>query len=141
MEVNKIPKYTKLTKSERVLIARWKNKGVSNKRIAKLLGRSCPTIGREIARNIFQGVYEPLHAQNMTEKRKLLAWGAKEPLKSKKIYSYTLDKLRSGWSPEQIAGRLKNVEHKDDSSWHICHETIYDFVYKPKNKDKNFGIF
>ena len=82
MEVSKIPKYTKLTKSERVLIARWKNKGVSNKRIAKLLGRSCPTIGREIARNIFQGVYEPLHAQGLAEKRKLLAWGAKEPLKS-----------------------------------------------------------
>lgn len=136
MEVSKIPKYTKLTKSERVLIASWKNKGVSNKKIAKLLGRNISTIGREINRNKFQDVYEPLHAQGLAEKRKLLAWGAKEPLKSKKIYSYTLDKLRSGWSPEQIAGRLKKVEHKTDSSWHICHETIYDFVYKPKNKDK-----
>ena len=136
MEVSKIPKYTKLTKSERVLIASWKNKGVSNKRIAKLLGRNISTIGREINRNKFQDVYEPLHAQGLAEKRKLLAWGAKEPLKSKKIYSYTLDKLRSGWSPEQIAGRLKKVEHKTDSSWHICHETIYDFVYKPSNKDK-----
>lgn len=137
MEVSKIPKYRKLTKSERILIAGWKNKGLSNKKIAKLLGRSVSTIGREIERNKFKGfVYEPLHAQGLSEKRKLLAWGAKEPLKNKQIYSYVIDKLRSGWSPEQISGRLKNVEHKNDSSWHICPETIYHFIYSPKNRDK-----
>lgn len=37
-----------------------------------------------------------------------------------------------GWSPEQIAGRLKYVDYPDDSSWHICHETIYRFIYKEK---------
>lgn len=36
MEVNKISKYRILTRSERVLIAGWKNKGLSNKDIAKL---------------------------------------------------------------------------------------------------------
>jgi transposase, IS30 family len=134
MEVGKISKYRKITKSERVLIADWRNKGFSNKKIAKLLGRSTSSIGREIKRNLFKGfTYEPLHAQGLAEKRKLLAWDAKEPLKNKKIYSYVIDHLRQGWSPEQIAGRLKNVEHKNDNSWHICHETIYDFI-------KSFGI-
>lgn len=47
-----------------------------------------------------------------------------------------IDKLRCGWSPEQIFGRLKNVEHKDDPSWHICPETIYHFIYSTQNKDK-----
>lgn len=33
MEVSKIPKFRKLTKTERILIAQWRNKGYSHKRI------------------------------------------------------------------------------------------------------------
>jgi IS30 family transposase len=86
MEVSKIPKYRKLSKSERILIAGWKSKGMSNKKIAKLLGRSASTIGREIERNKFKGfVYEPLHAQGLSEKRKLLAGVPKKHLKIKRF--------------------------------------------------------
>lgn len=142
MEVSKISKYRKLTKSERVLIAGWKNKGLSNKNIAGLLGRSVSTIGREIERNKFKGfVYEPLHAEGLAEKRKLLAWGAKHPLKNEKIYSYVIDKLRIGWSPEVISGRLCKVEHKDDPSWHICSETIYAFIYSNHPKAKELKLW
>lgn len=142
MEVSKIPKYSKLSKSERILIAKWRDKGYSNKKIAKLLGKSSSTIGREITRNKFKGfIYEPLHAQNLFEKRKLLAWGAKEPLKNGDIYSYVLDKLRSGWSPETISGRLKKVDHKDEPYYQICPETIYHFIYSPENKDKKLWHF
>jgi len=139
MEVSKIPKYRKLTKTERVLISQWKNQGYSNKRIARLLDRSVSNIGREIKRNSFHGkeerFYEPLHAQDEAEARKQRAWGAKQTLKNPKIYAYVLEKLRQGWSPEQIAGRLKH-DHPEDKSWWICHETIYRFVYHPKNKSK-----
>ncbi|MCL5411932.1 MAG: hypothetical protein M1150_04350 [Patescibacteria group bacterium] len=41
-------------------------------------------------------------------------------------------KILEGWSPEQIAGRLK----KENRKTIICHETIYDFIYDPENKDK-----
>lgn len=137
MEVSKIPKHRKLTKTERILIGQLKDKGYSNKRITKVLERSVSTIGREIKRNSFQGkesrFYEPLHAQSKAEGRKKKAWGAKHPLKSPKIYAYVLEKLRDSWSPEQITGRLK-LEHPDDQSWWICHETIYRFIYHPKNK-------
>lgn len=137
MEVSKIPKFRKLTKENRILIAQWREKGLSNKKIARLLGRSVSTIGREITRNRFKGwVYEPLHAQNLSEQRKKKAWGAKEPLKNPRLYSYVLEKLRDGWSPEQIAGRLRLVEHKSDSSWRICPETIYHYIYKSENKGK-----
>lgn len=136
MEVSKIPKFRKLTKTERILIAQLKNKGNSNKRIAKILDRSVSTIGREIKRNSFQGkFYEPLNAQSKTEARKKKAWEAKQPLKSPKIYTYVLKSLRNGWSPEQIAGRLKSNHPQDKSLW-ICHETIYQFIYHSKNKDK-----
>lgn len=142
MEVSKIPKYSKLTKSERILICKWRNVGYSNKKIAKLLGRSFSTIGRELTRNKFKGfIYEPLHAQNLFEKRKLLAWGAKEPLKNGNIYSYVLDSLRSGWSPEVIAGRLRERDHKGEPDWQICSETIYHFIYSKRNKDKKLWHF
>ena len=141
MEVSQIPKYRKLTKTERILIAELKNKGCSNKKIALFLGRSVSSIGREIKRNSFQGrkarFYEPLHAHGKAESRKKKAWKAKQPLKNSKVCVYVLEKLRDGWSPEQIAGRLKR-DHPEDKSWWICHETIYRFVYHPKNKEKSW---
>ena len=95
MKVSKIPKFRKLTKTERILIAQLKNKGYSNKRIAKVLERSVSTIGREIKRNSFKGkFYESMHAQTKTETRKKKAWEAKQPLKNPKIYTYVLEKLR-----------------------------------------------
>jgi transposase, IS30 family len=138
MEVSKIPKHRNLTKPERIMIAQWVNSGKSNKWIARELGRSVSTIGREIRRNSFTGkVYEPLHAHGKALKRRERAWGAKHLLKSPKVFSYTVDKLRSGWSPEQISGRLKE-RYPNDESWHICHETIYRFIYSVKQKDKMY---
>ena len=134
MEVSKIPKYRKLVKEDRILIAQWKNKGYSNIQIAKWLGRSTSTIGREITRNNFEGrVYEPLHAQYKAEVKKNKAWEAKEPLKNPSVYSYVLDKLRQAWSPEQIAGRLK-FEYAGSPDRQIGVETIYRFIYKSGNK-------
>lgn len=135
MEVSQIPKYRKLVKEDRILIARWRLEGYSQRKIAGLLGRAVSTIGREIKRNSFQGkVYEPLHAQRKTDIKKEKAWQAKQPLKRPWIYSYSLEKLRSGWSPEQIAGRLK-LEHPKDPSWQIGTETIYRFIYGQKARD------
>jgi IS30 family transposase len=134
MEVSKIPKFRRLVKEDRILIAQWRNGGFSNGRIAKWLGRDKSTIGREIARNNFEGkVYEPLHAQHKAEIKKNKAWEAKQLLKNPKIYSYVMDGLREGWSPEQIAGRLR-LEHLDDKSWRVCPETIYAYIYKPGNR-------
>ena len=75
----------------------------------------------------------------MAESRKQRAFDAKQQLKNKKIYSYVIAHLREAWSPEQIAGRLKFVDHPGDSSWHICHETIYAFIYKEKTDQTRLG--
>jgi len=134
MEVSKIPKFRRLTKTERILIAQLKDKRYSNKKITRVLGRSVSTIGREIKRNSYQGkFYEPLHAQAKAEAKREKAWRAKHPLKNPMVYAYVLDKLRSGWSPEQIAGRLR-IKYPEDKSWWICPETIYRFIYHPKNQ-------
>jgi transposase, IS30 family len=130
-------------------LSQWKKEGLSNKECAGRLSRSASTIGRELKRNKtrvaignddWDVVYEPLHAQAVAEERKKNAWNAKQPLKNKKVYAYVIEHLRQGWSPEQIAGRLKHVEYPSDSSWHICHETIYQFIYKEKTDKTKQGI-
>src|SRR5690606_6182337 len=44
------------------------------------------------------------------------------------LYHYVRYKLISGWSPEQISGRMK-VENKP---YYVCHETIYQYIYKER---------
>jgi len=129
--------HTKLTLTERQLLAKWKGLGWSNKEIAKKLGRDVSTIGRELKRNKFKGlVYEPLHAEHLAQKRQSLAWKAKQPLKNSQVFTYVIDHLRAGWSPEQISGRLRHVDHPGDSTWQINHETIYQYIYSGKWKNQ-----
>ena len=85
-------------------------------------------------------IYEPIHAQHIAMQRKQNAFAAKHPLKNKKIYSYVLRHLRGGWSPEQISGRLREVDHKGEKDWQICMETIYQFIYRKKTDVTKQGL-
>lgn len=126
-----------------------KKKGISNIECAKRLGRGKSTIGREFTRNKtrvsigkkdWEVIYEPLHAQKMAEDRKQKAYNAKHLLKNPDIYSYVLEHLRGGWSPEEISGRLREQDHKGESHWQICMETIYQFIYKEKTDKTKQGL-
>jgi len=46
-----------------------------------------------------------------------------------KVKAYIKNKLKKDWSPEQIAGRMKL-----DIGIHICHETIYRYIYYNKSR-------
>lgn len=142
-------KHKKFTQTERELLSQWKNERIANKECARRLRRDIKTIRRELKRNStrvsigdnnWQYIYEPSHAHHIAMERKQNAYLAKQPLKNKNIFSYVIEHLRQGWSPEQIAGRLKFVDHPTDPSWHICHETIYQFIYKPKTDMTREGI-
>lgn len=129
--------HSKLTAHERDLIATWKGGEISLREIARRLGKSHSTIIEEVKRNSFHDgrgkyYYVSIWAQSQTKKRARKA-RERHPLKNSEIYSYVLKKLRNGWSPEQIAGRLKNKYRETI----ICHETIYRFIYAKGNKEKN----
>ena len=47
------------------------------------------------------------------------------------LRDYTIRSLKKGWSPEQISGRMKHQK----LSFYVCHETIYRFIYRSKNKE------
>lgn len=126
--------HTKLTALERELISVWLHQNISKREIARRLNRSDSTIQAEIKRNNWQGHYVAIHAQSVADKRKVAA-GKRHPLKNKSVYKYVIKKLRSGWSPEQIAGRLR-LKKPGNSYWHICHETIYQHIYSKDNQEK-----
>lgn len=131
-----------------MLLSVWKNSGLSNIECADRLGRNKSTIGRELKRNRVKVkvgkydeiIYEPLHAQFVAMQRKQNAFNAKQPLKNKDIYSYVLNHLRGGWSPEAISGRLRKEDHPGDPHWQICMETIYAFIYKEKTDLTKQGL-
>lgn len=122
----------KLTAEERDRIAVWFREKVGVREVARRLGRTPSTISRELTRNrhVVAG-YVAIHAQHQAAERKSLA-GTRHPLKDPGTYAYVHDKLRSGWSPELIAGRLRDMHGRPV----LHHETIYRFVYAPKNARK-----
>ena len=117
--------------NERDKIAVWFGSGLSIREISRRLGRNVSVISRELKRNRYDDGYIAIHAQNLAQKRKYQlkkkCWWQKQWL-----YSYVIEKLRDGWSPEQISGRLE-LELKRQV---VSHESIYRFIYDPKNKDK-----
>ena len=124
----------KLTAIEREKISIWLSGGLSKREIARRLGRSDSSIREEIIRNSFAGHYVAVHAQRQAQKRMVTA-RRRHSLKNKSVFKFVLKKLRSGWSPEQIAGRLK-LRHPNNLYWHIHHETIYRYIYDPVNHHK-----
>jgi IS30 family transposase len=50
------------------------------------------------------------------------------------LREHVVERLEAGWSPQQIAGRLKQ-EAPDRAS--VCHETIYRHVYGPEGRRDN----
>lgn len=127
--------HTKLTAHERDLLAIWKAGGISNKECARRLNRSPSTIGREFKRNGFtdngKQYYVAIHAQGKADRREHKAAHSKIELKNLDVYEYVTTRLRDGWSPDQIAGRLKK-DHPKDTYWWITAETIYRWIYQPK---------
>ncbi len=102
----------------------------SLRRIADHLGRDHRVIGREVSRNKSpDGKYRALYAQQEAERKSHIT--NKRKLDSNDfLFQYVREQLKEGWSPEQIAGRLK----EDAPAWlHgsvVSHETIYQYIYE-----------
>jgi transposase, IS30 family len=138
MKTLKYPKvsYAHLTTKQRVEIAALLRAGVKQKDIARQLGKDPSTISREIKRNRgVGGKYLAIHAKEKTKHRRIKANERFRKIENnKKLKKYILRKLKKYWSPEQIAGRLKKKKRRRI----ICHETIYQWVYKCKPKLKKY---
>ncbi|MBX3475971.1 MAG: IS30 family transposase [Planctomycetes bacterium] len=115
--------YHQLTRGERYTIARMRSRGHSRREIANCLGRSAATISRELWRNrsVHDGHYrvDKAHSKAMARRSR----SRKKSQFSVADWTRVVDKLRSYWSPQQIAGRRRLHKRKP-----ISHETIYRYV-------------
>ena len=128
--------YTHLSYEERVVIRLRRKDGASIRKISKELCRAPSTVSRELSRNEqFEGtrVIYPEYAQMKANGRRRRAY-RKPRLKSKKLQKYVESKLKAGWSPEQIAGRMKH-EHWEER---VSHEAIYQYIYKDRRDLRKF---
>jgi IS30 family transposase len=101
-------KHHKITSSERDKIAYWHAIGESVREIARRLERSPSSISGELNRNRVDGIYHSIHAHKVSTERKRQHSHKKYLPKTRPaLKAYVHEKLELGWSPEQIAGRLK----------------------------------
>lgn len=130
--------YQHLTIHEREQIKLLISQGESLRQIAKRLKRDPKTIGRELGRNsppIGKSSYCPTDAQKLAVKRR--AESKTKKLDRGPLKTYVVRKLTRGWSPETIAGRLKEIH----SQTTVSYETIYQFVYDRQNHNMRYWEF
>jgi IS30 family transposase len=116
-------KHLSIWEREKIQELLWQKKSI--RFIAEVLRRSPSSINREINRNRpLQYKYTPRVANERALKKRR-SRGRKLRLKSYFIRRYVIDHLKSGYSPEQIAGRL-SLEYPREK---ISHEAIYQYIY------------
>ncbi|MEN3148872.1 IS30 family transposase [Neorhizobium sp. IRAMC:178] len=121
--------YSHIGLDERRKIARWRAAGLSVAVIAEKLGRRRSTIFREVIRNMFvdkqiadlSGYYCVTAHEMACERRVKL----RKLVRFSHVRQSVIDRIVHGWSPQQIAGRMRLERHPIS----VSHETIYKFAY------------
>jgi IS30 family transposase len=116
-----------VTLAEREEISRAVVAGQSVRSIAASLGRAPSTISREIKRNGGREGYRANQADQGTWDRALRPQTGKLA-ENRRLAQIVAGKLQWQWSPEQIAGWLKETYPRDES-YQVSHETIYRSLY------------
>lgn len=128
-----------LTLYEREQIEVWLRTGKKKKWIADKLKRDYSIIKREIKRNsgevlVYNAQLADEYAtrrRKKTNKRKLEKW------QNEKLTEYVRTLLDDGWSPEEVAGRLKEHPPKEirgckDKT--VSYESIYNWIYEGEGR-------
>jgi IS30 family transposase len=122
-----------LSLHERETVAQMYYAGDSPSRIARELGRHRSTISRELARNGEAGTYSVVAAQARCEQRRRERPRIKK-MDRGEMDQYVRSRLVKCWSPDQIAGRSRQVYPKDRSR-QISHQTIYTWIESNRDRD------
>jgi len=120
-------KYQHIKKAERLEIAILLEKNYKIREVAGALKRSPNTISREIKLNSVKGKYDPHKADHKAyAKRKYSKYQGMKITGDKRLRDYVEENLKQDWSPEEVAGRLKEV---DKHIKYASRGAIYKFVY------------
>jgi len=114
--------YGHLSLEERCTVSRLSQAGKTIRQIAAIMDRAPSTIARELKRNSGRQVgYQPAYAHQQAKSRH---WRGSRLLRNSELQRRVLDRLGQGWSPAQVAGRLKKEKRRTV----ISYESIYRFI-------------
>ena len=119
--------YHQITYEERYTLGLLRRQGLSPATIARVLGRHRSTVLREVRRNrkAYDHGYRPQLADWYARGRR--SRSRRNSQFKSSDFRIVERLLRKKWSPEQIAGRLR-----EDGTLSISHETIYRYTWKNK---------
>jgi IS30 family transposase len=128
--------YKHITSKQRVELSVLRRAGIAQKDIALILGLNPSSISRELKRNRSKNnQYHAKKADQVTKRRRIEANQRFRKIENNPwLQDYIKQKLRLYWSPEQIAGRLKQELNKSV----ISHETIYQYIYEEQPELKKY---
>lgn len=133
--------YQHLSMDERNVIFRMKILGRGQAETARCLGRSGSTISRELRRNVqFDGRYVPGVADIKARLRRR-AHLRRPKTGSVRLMAYVAQRLRRRWSPQQIAGRLRQVGGGVLGGVTISHQTIYRWIWSDRHRAERFRAY
>lgn len=122
--------YLELCIEERANIQVGLARGMSVRAIARMLNRSPSTVSREIRRNRDpDGTYSTPYAQQAMRKRRLPCRPRKKLVPGDELFEVVAYLLRQRFSPEQIAGKVRNMNTPSFVDTYVCRETIYNAIY------------
>lgn len=149
--------YRHLMLDERVRIEVMLDRGCSQAEIARDLGVHRSTVCREIRRRSWTpesdaAAYTPYRPERLKtgpwttrsygagraqHHADRLAERSHQPhrLRHDKLVDWVIDRLRAGWTPEEIAGRAP-LEFGDEARMRVSHETLYQWIYSPAQRHR-----
>lgn len=102
--------------------------------IAKLLDRQPSDISREVRRNRNpDGTYTAREAQVRADRRAVKT-NTRKLESDEELHDFVEGLLKKGWSPELIAGRLKERAPNHLNGESVSHEQIYEYIYEGEGR-------
>jgi IS30 family transposase len=128
-------KHHKITAPEGDHIAWCLASGVSIREMARRLNRSPSSLAEELRRNKVDGPYGSTKPPKPQAPLPPEIPAAPPPDPS--------EKLKLGWSPQQVSGRLKKEinEGVRPKREYINHQSIYQFLYDPAQQDEKLWAY
>jgi len=124
--------YEQFSLEERCTVSRLKQAGKTVRQIAAAMDRAPSSIARELKRNSGRQVgYQPAYAQQQAKSRH---WRGSRLLRQPELQREVVKRLGYGWSPAQVAGRLR----KEKGRKVISYESIYRFIYSEIRRTKDY---
>lgn len=126
---------------------------ITQKEIAQKIGVSPSTVSRELRRNLQEPdkAYRAGAAHQLSEQRRRNAF--KFTKRSSRLQAFIVKRMASGWSPEQVANKLRlrtrgriSISHEFIYQWIIDDQTIgggfYTYLRREKKvRQKRYGSY